>query len=95
LIPHIVTYDDIRKKQVGFNKLINLCIHIAFEVRTEPHLSFAVGPNLCDPCSQSTPSCTAPLLCSTTTNRCECQSGYVQIGNNCCKYKFDITLYGC
>ncbi|XP_060553466.1 neurogenic locus notch homolog protein 1-like, partial [Ruditapes philippinarum] len=41
------------------------------------------GPDLCDPCDPSSNACSGSLVCSSTTFRCECPSGEVQIGNNC------------
>lgn len=50
-------------------------------------LSTTVGSDLCDPCDPSASSCTSPLVCSSDTNRCECPSGQVQIGDECCKFE--------
>lgn len=50
-------------------------------------LSTTVGSDLCDPCDPSASSCTSPLVCSSDTNRCECPSGQVQIGDGCCKFE--------
>ncbi|XP_053406285.1 neurogenic locus notch homolog protein 1-like [Mercenaria mercenaria] len=42
-----------------------------------------VGSELCDPCDPHDSTCTSPLVCSSTTDRCECPTGQVQIGDAC------------
>jgi hypothetical protein len=47
---------------------------------------FAVGTELCDPCDPDEDICDGELVCSSDTYRCECPTGQVQIGDDCCKY---------
>lgn len=54
---------------------------------------YAVGPDLCDPCSPSPLSCEGGLVCGLESYRCECPPGQVQIGDNCCKYLFMDIIF--